>query len=99
MMAQYCQGKLITSVIAVEQGGGARDGLFDDIIHEGAAGADAVVKALVGRRIVSTHRKGKQQWYRLDGPGRVCLLSHFGMTGNWSIFTKGTSTSGSKYQR
>lgn len=70
--------RVIESVNALEQGGGPREGSFDDkIIAEGVT-SESFVKALVGRRVVAARRKGKQLWLELD---KGLLLVHNGMTG------------------
>jgi formamidopyrimidine-DNA glycosylase len=37
--------------------------------------------ALVGRKVLAVHRKGK--WLRIELEGGVLLFSHLGMTGDW----------------
>ena len=62
------------------------------------------VGALVGRRVHAVHRRGKQLWWELEGPGPHPLF-HFGMTGSFSVQGvdapkyKSFSVSGSPSQR
>lgn len=59
-------GSVITSVVAVEGGGGPRDALFDEIVCSGISSADELSTALVGKRLVRCCRKGKQMWWQLS---------------------------------
>lgn len=60
-MERSCCGKRIERVDALEQGGGRRDGQFDDYIIQ-VEGPEVLEKALVGRVIRRCHRKGKNLW-------------------------------------
>lgn len=51
----------------------------DPIVIDGVA-PRALEKSLTGRRMVASHRHGKQLWLELDRPPH--LLLHFGMTGS-----------------
>jgi formamidopyrimidine-DNA glycosylase len=83
LIQKMCVGKKVTDVIALEQGGGPRDGLFDEIVFANVPGADAVKDALMGKTIDVTNRRGKQMWWSLGrGPAMLC---HFGMTGNLTV--------------
>ena len=84
LLVENCAQKKITSVIAVEGGGGPRTGLFDDVVHDDA-GVDASVIAgsLEGKRLVDIRRRGKQLWLVLSSPPH--LLAHFGMTGSFVV--------------
>ncbi|MCC5848698.1 MAG: hypothetical protein JJU29_11445 [Verrucomicrobia bacterium] len=62
-------GKTITSVETAE------DRIVMDQIPP-----EEIARNLRGRRILSTHRKGKHMWIRFDQPGD--LLLHFGMSGS-----------------
>ena len=78
-------GKQITALVAVEQGGGPRDGLFDDkVIGEGVA-LEVLESSLQKRWVIGVRRRGKQLWLELaearGGACTGCLLLHFGMTG------------------
>lgn len=80
-------GKKVVTVTAVEQGGGPRDGLFDDrVIDEGITAA-GLAAGLTGRPVKSVHRQGKQIWLTFGGGGGggrgggESLLFHHGMTG------------------
>ena len=78
-------GRRITSVVALEQGGGPRDGQFDDKVCAESLAADDVVGSLKDRWVLGVRRKGKQLWVELSdtrsGACTACLLLHFGMTG------------------
>ena len=84
LVDEHCTGHTITRVVGLEQGGGPRDGQFDDIVCGGGSTAQDIVKALTGRKLNSTHRKGKQMWFCLDNKGKHPLF-HFGMTGSFAI--------------
>ena len=78
-------GKRIATLIALEQGGGPRDGQFDDsVIAEGVT-ADVLAVSLQDRWVLGVRRRGKQLWVELaetkGGARCACLLLHFGMTG------------------
>lgn len=80
LVAAQCQGRVLTDVVALEQGGGPRDGQFDDIVIKGAASPAALKAALVGRTLTGTGRRGKTQWATLRGKGGddLHVLFHFG---------------------
>ena len=74
LIERNCKNHIIKSVIAIEQGGGPRHGLYDDIVCvKSYAGkendieltSDDYVNALVGRKLMKAHRKGKQMWIEL----------------------------------
>lgn len=90
-------GKVISDVIALEQGGGPRSGLFDDIVFSGCPSADAAKAFLVGRTLVSARRRGKQMFWTLSGGG-PSLLCHFGMTGSISVLPPGRVAVAAKYK-
>jgi len=93
---KYLVGHKVNQIVCEEQGGGPRDGLFDDIIHEGST-KQSLTNAVMGRMLLRAGRKGKQMWLEFSAPikdnprgssavdtaGTVdsCLLMHFGMTG------------------
>ena len=91
-----CVGVVIASVNTLEQGNGPRHGLFDDIVLDVTSVQDDIAiestsysqsdfeNALISRRIISVHRKGKQIWIELEGEG-PSMLFHFGMTGSFCI--------------
>lgn len=86
---RFCVGLKIVEIVALETGGGPRDGTFDDIVFDlvdQAPGEDSVRKALVNRIISRVGRKGKQLWFDFGDMGSVVMF-HFGMTG--SIVVKG----------
>lgn len=86
-MEKTAVGSVIDRVISVEQGGGPRDGEFDDKVIEGETAVSFCDK-LEGRRLVSAQRKGKQLWLELDN---ACgLFIHNGMTG--ALLVRGEAT-------
>jgi len=93
LVSRHCVGKKITEVLALEAGGGPRDGLFDDIVLHNILSAETLVSRFLGKTLVSTSRKGKIQIWKLSG-GQDATI-HFGMTGAWSV--KGLK--GSEYVR
>ena len=89
-------GKQIASLITLEQGGGPRDGLYDDkVIAEGVTAA-ALTASLQKRWVVAVRRRGKQLWLELGatrgGGCTGCLLLHFGMTG--AVIVRGVTQHG-----
>jgi len=83
LVIEHCAGRQITHANVLEQGGGPRDGLFDDIVQCDLE-PDQLSAALLGRTLSTVHRRGKQMWFELTGPGMQPLF-HFGMTGSFSI--------------
>jgi formamidopyrimidine-DNA glycosylase len=82
VLEALCLGKKIVKVLALEGGGGPRNGLFDDIIFSAAPyGADGVTSLLEGKKVAEVCRKGKHLFLMLEG-AELHLLIHFGMTGN-----------------
>ena len=77
-----CMGQKIVGVNAKESGGGPRSGLFDEIVCKFAT-AEALEKALVGKTLQDTGRRGKLQYWQLSG-GSI-LSYHLGMTGSFTI--------------
>ncbi|CAM9174791.1 unnamed protein product [Pylaiella littoralis] len=80
---EFCVGSTITKVHATEQGGGPRDGQFDDIVIGEGVTAKGLKSSLEGRKIVELRRRGKQMWFVLDKPPHP--LFHFGMTGAFTV--------------
>jgi len=81
---EHCVSRKVARVLALEQGGGPRDGKFDDkVIGEGVT-EKQMVAALTGRTVTAAKRRGKHLWLELDGNG-PCLLLHFGMTGSLAV--------------
>ena len=78
------QGKLITEVCATEQGGGPRSGSFDEIIFQGSSSVAEVAAHFLNRKVLATHRRGKQMWLTLGGNGLQPTF-HFGMTGSFAV--------------
>ena len=92
-------GKTITEVYALEQGGGPRHGLFDDIVFADCPNAETASRALVGLKIAAARRRGKQMWWDVSGDKRaLSLLCHFGMTGSISIKPPGSEAIAAKYK-
>lgn len=83
-MEHSLQGKTITEVNAIEQGEGPRSGSFDDIIFQGSNSAAEVAAHFLQRKVMSTHRRGKQMWLTLSGEGLQPTF-HFGMTGSFAV--------------
>lgn len=78
LLATHCVGKQVLRVHVLEQGGGARTGLFDDVVL-----SDRVaLRALAGRRVDAVGRHGKQLWLTL---GDKDVLFHCGMTGSFVV--------------
>ena len=96
---QYLQGSHVTQIVGLEQGGGPRDGLWDEIVHESSL--KEFVDATLNRTLLHACRKGKQLWLEFSKPQEVqsdsgcaynaskevdtCLMVHFGMTGSFVI--------------
>lgn len=80
-----CAGHLITKVVAVEQGGGPRHGLFDDIVFAEGSSEISICKALKGQTLKTVNRKGKQMWFEFCDASSPAVLFHFGMTGSFSV--------------
>lgn len=78
----HCCGKRITKAIIGD----------DDKVIEGVSPAE-LQKALVGKRVVAAHRKGKNMWLELDTPPFPSF--QFGMTG--AVYIKGVNVT--KYKR
>ena len=87
LLEAQCVGRTITAAVAIEAGGAARSGKFDDIVFDDPGATAASIKAeLVGQRVVSIARRGKQLAIALGTKQQLTLLSHFGMTGSWVVF-------------
>ena len=71
----------IALLVANEQGGGPRDGEFDDKIMDGLTPCD-LATSVQGRWVLAVKRRGKQLWVELGdtkgGACQACLLLHFG---------------------
>ena len=93
---RYLLDSPIARVNLLEQGGGPRDGEYDDIIIQ--ASQQAVEFFLKGRHISSCHRRGKQLYFAISssssssakGKAKASvvegyLLMHFGMTGAFVV--------------
>ncbi|KAH9304137.1 hypothetical protein KI387_008541, partial [Taxus chinensis] len=79
---EHCSGKMIIKAIIAD----------DPKVIEGVS-PSALEKALVGKRIIAAHRKGKNMWLQLDTPPFPSF--QFGMTG--AVYIKGVSVT--KYKR
>ncbi|KAJ6704442.1 FORMAMIDOPYRIMIDINE-DNA GLYCOSYLASE [Salix viminalis] len=79
---EHCTGKKIKKAIIAE----------DSKVIDGVAPSDFVA-ALVGKTIVSAHRKGKNLWLQLDSPPFPSF--QFGMAG--AVYIKGVAVT--KYKR
>ena len=80
LASQACTGLRVNDVKLFEQGGGPRNGLFDDIVIGESKSIDDIKSVFIGKRVNSVNRKGKQLWFDLSGSA-VSVLFHFGMTG------------------
>lgn len=104
MLERLCVGRTIDAVVCHEQGGGPRDGLFDDKVIAEGVDADALAKAIRGKMLRAAHRRGKQLWLELcDTPAAsskqpASLLIHLGMTGAL-VASDGTTEDAPKYKR
>lgn len=90
MVEQLCGGCTITRVVAVEQGGGSRHGLFDELVFEDSYSQNnhdehTIKEVLLGKTLERVNRKGKQMWFEFCNPGSPAVLFHFGMTGSFSV--------------
>ena len=81
---RHCAGSTLKAVLATESGGGPRDGQFDDIVIGEGLDAAQLAAALVGRKLATVKRKGKQLWFEMAGSGDHPLF-HFGMTGAFVV--------------
>ena len=81
-LVKVCIDKKITKVCSVEQGGGPRDGQFDDKVVR-ATSATILEGKLRGRQCKDVSRKGKFLWLTFEND--TCLVIHFGMTGSLSV--------------
>jgi len=78
LVHKHCVNKICTNVILPSSETGVEDDkCFKDV------GEAAFVKAVLNKRLVDTHRKGKQGWLEFEGDSFV--LFHFGMTGAFSV--------------
>jgi len=86
---RYCIGAKVVSLNTREQGGGTRDGLFDERVYEDLGGADETEQQfrteILGKTLKCVHRRGKQLWFEFDKAGSVCVLFHFGMNGSFAL--------------
>lgn len=99
LVEAHAVGKTITEVYALEQGGGPRHGLFDDIVFANSPNAETASRALVGLTIDRAHRRGKQMWWEVSGDKSVLsLLCHFGMTGSISVKPPRSEAIAAKYK-
>jgi len=83
MLARCCKGQCVEKVNLKEQGGGARDGMFDDIVVDENVSELSLNQALEGREIIEVGRRGKQLYFIHDKPPHS--LWHFGMTGYFYV--------------
>jgi formamidopyrimidine-DNA glycosylase len=97
LVSKYAIGKIITAIVSTEQGGGPRDGLFDEIICDGSS-SSCFQEVFVGRKLMCSKRVGKYMYWELSGSGRSPVF-HFGMTGNFILHENGAKTSESTTYR
>eukprot|EP00041_Stephanoeca_diplocostata_P000726 m.16571 g.16571 ORF g.16571 m.16571 type:complete len:472 (+) comp10997_c0_seq1:217-1632(+) len=96
MIAESITGLVVKDVCAIEQGGGPRTGLFDDIIICEDQSEESIRAALKGKQVDNLGRKGKQMWINFSNDTATkkkkkiasgaendvtSLLIHLGMTG------------------
>ena len=84
LVERHCGGSTVKAVSQCEAGGGPRDGQWDDIVVCEGVDAARLAGALVGRKLASVRRKGKQLWFEMGGSGEHALF-HFGMTGAFVV--------------
>ena len=83
-LESHCVGLKITNCHALEAGGHARHGEFDNIVMDDAeASAAKMASTLIGKTLVGVRRRGKQLVLEMSSPPH--LLAHFGMTGAFAI--------------
>ena len=91
LLGQWAVGLEIATAVLFEQGGGPREGVFDDKVFGEEQTPATVSAALEGAHVLAARRKGKQLWLELGdakgGPVVRSLLLHFGMTG--AVVVKG----------
>lgn len=90
------KSRRLLHIITKEQGGGPREGLYDDLVFSKAE-EEAVHHAMEGKVLVGVGRKGKHLWMELSssssqqgkrgggkggGGDKQCVLFHMGMTGS-----------------
>ncbi|CAN0526246.1 unnamed protein product, partial [Scytosiphon promiscuus] len=63
---EFCLGNVIVKCHATEQGGGPRDGQFDELVIGEDVTPVSLKSSLEGRTIVDLKRRGKQMWFVLD---------------------------------
>ena len=86
LVEKYCQGHTIVDVIDIEQGGGPRSGVVDDIVLQSIADKDAnIVAVLKGRKLNEVKRRGKYLYWTLDDNAKYHPVFHFGMTGSFLV--------------
>lgn len=99
LVSTHCLGLVVESCVANEQGGGPRDGLFDDIIIDEGVSNSKLTEVLVGRTLTRLERRGKQLFFTFadtkGGGGSskkksspapsTSVLFHFGMTGAFAV--------------
>ena len=85
---QHCLGQRIVAVNLSEQGGGPRDGLYDDLVCSGNTEVE-FREALLNGTIVAAKRRGKQLYFEVkikgQSKGPLHLLFHFGMSGSFAV--------------
>eukprot|EP01031_Cornospumella_fuschlensis_P029567 gene29567-35686_t len=98
---ELCSGNKVVRLETKEQGGGPRDGQFDEIVIEGSSksglssdGSAAqsqiaiereLEKVMLNNTLLSVKRKGKNLWFNFSKNADICVLFHFGMTGSFVV--------------
>mmetsp|Transcript_10093 Transcript_10093/g.15195 ORF Transcript_10093/g.15195 Transcript_10093/m.15195 type:complete len:346 (+) Transcript_10093:52-1089(+) len=83
-LEDHCLNSKVVRVEAIEQGGGPRDGQFDDKVIDKDLAKDGFESALMGASFGKFGRKGKILWCEMNDSEKS-LVMHFGMTGQLSI--------------
>lgn len=87
LLLKYILNKRIVNVSSLEQGGGPRDGLFDDLILKSFGSSVDVGNVFLASSVEQVGRKGKQLWLELRNKNDSIgfALFHQGMTGNFRL--------------
>ncbi|KAJ1627564.1 Formamidopyrimidine-DNA glycosylase N-terminal domain-containing protein [Pavlovales sp. CCMP2436] len=85
-----CVGMQLQGINPLEQGGGGREGLFDDKVIGEEMTAAGIEASLQGKWVIAARRRGKQMWLEFGvtrdaATPSLCLLMHLGMTGGINV--------------
>jgi formamidopyrimidine-DNA glycosylase len=99
-VAETCICSYIVRVETKEQGGGPRNGMFDDIVIESDKSSvdthkreasvlneteKRLCSVLLNNTVTEVKRKGKHIWFEFSRNRDIAVLFHFGMTGSFVI--------------